>query len=149
MAGASEVRCPEDECTDVLQGAPSERLKTMLEKLSAIRKGKETGTPLMLSLLICQAIKDELRFPTLKALGARSGWPTTINFETIPLQIMEMKEEIRAFLKNEIVLGSSSVWRTFVNDVARRADMLLANFSASNEASRLAVAGMGDNRHAG
>jgi len=149
MAGASEVRCPEDECTDVLQGAPSERLKTLFEKLSAIRKGKEMGTPLILSLLICQAIKNELRFLTLKALGVRSGWPTAINFETIPSQIMEMKEEIHAFLKNEIVLGSSSAWGTFVNDVARKVDMSLADFSASNEAIRLTVAGMGDNRHAG
>ena len=149
MAGASEVQCPEDKCTDMLQGAPSEHLKTMLEKLSAIGKGKETGMPLTLSLLTCQAIKDELRFPILKALGVRSGWPMTINFETIPSQIIEMKDEIHVFLKNEIVLGSSSSWCTFVNDVARRADMSLANFSASNEVSRFTVAGIGDNRHAG
>jgi hypothetical protein len=149
MVGAGEVRCPEDGCVDVIQGSPSERLKSMLEKLSTIRNGKATGTPLILTLMICQAIKEELRFPMLKALGERSGWPATINFEAIPAQIMTLKDEVRALLINEIVLGSSFAWSTFVNDVTRKAGMSLANFSASNEAIRLSIAGGGDNRHAG
>jgi hypothetical protein len=143
------VRCPEDGCVDVLQAPLSERLGSMFEQLSNIRNGKERGTPLVLSLLVCQAIKEELRFPMLKELGVRSGWPTVIDFEGIPAQIMELKDEIRAFLKNEIVLGTSSAWSTFINDVTNKHAMSLADFAASNEATRFSVAGMGDNRHAG
>jgi len=60
MVTTGEVQCPEDECVDVLQGAPSEYLESMIQKLSSIRNGKETGTPLALSMLICQAIKEEM-----------------------------------------------------------------------------------------
>src|SRR6266567_952336 len=107
----------------------------MFKQLSNIRNGKETGTPLVLSLLICQAIKEELRFPILKELGVRSGWPTVIDFEGIPAQIMGLKDEIRALLKNEVVLGTSSAWSTFVNDITNKGDMSLAAFAASNEAT--------------
>ena len=143
------MRCPEDGCADVLQGPLSERLGSMFDQLSNVRTGKEKGTPLVQSLLICQAIKEELRFPMLKELGVRSGWPTVIDFEGIPAQIMELKDEIRALLKNEIVLGTSSAWSTFVYDITTKRGMSLANFAASSEATRLSVAGMGDNRHAG
>lgn len=78
-----------------------------------------------------------------------SEWPTVIDFEGIPAQIMELKDEIRTFLKNEIILGTSSVWSTFINDVTNKCTMSLADFVASNEATRLSVAGIGDNRHAG
>ena len=149
MVGAGEVRCPEDGCLNVLQGALSERLKSLFEKLSSIRKGEEMGMPLVLSLLICQAIKEEMRILMLKALGKCSGWPTTINFEAIPAQIMELKDEIRALLKNEIVLGSSFAWGTFVNDITNKATISLAKFVASNEVIQLLVAGMGNNRHTG
>ena len=143
-----EVRCPEDGCVDVLQGAPSERLESMFQKLSSIRNGKETGTPLVLSLLICQAIKEEMRFPMLKALGERSGWPGAINFEGIPAHVMALRDEINGLLKNDIILGTSFAWRTFVKDVTN-CGMGLAEFSSSREATRFSVAGMGDNRHAG
>lgn len=149
MRAAAEVRCPEDGCVDSLQGPLSERLGSMFEQLSNIRNGKETGTPLVLSLLICQAIKEESRFPMLKALGVSSGWPSVIDFGGIPARIMELKDEIRALLKNEIVLGTSFSWGTFVNDITSKHDMSLADFAASNDATRLSVAGMGDNRHAG
>jgi hypothetical protein len=121
----------------------------MFDQLSNVLTGKERGTPLVQSLLICQAIKEELRFPMLKELGVRSGWPTVIDFEGIPAQIMELKDEIRALLKNEIVLGTSSAWSTFVYNITTKRSMSLANFVASSEATRLSVAGMGDNRHAG
>lgn len=85
----------------------------------------------------------------LKELGVRSGWPTVIDFEGIPAQIMDLKVEIHAFLKNEVVLGTSSAWSTFINDVTNKRAMSLADFAASNEATRFSVAGMGDNRHAG
>ena len=143
------MQCPEDGCADVLQGPLSERLGSMFEQLSNMRTGKGRGTPLVLSLLICQAIKEELRFPMLKELGVRSGWPTVIDFEGIPAQIMELKDEIRALLQNEIVLGTSSTWSTFINDLTNKRAMSLADFSASNEATRFSVAGMGDNKHAG
>lgn len=77
-----------------------------------------------------------------------SEWPTVIDFEGIPAQIMELKDEIRALLQNEIILGTSSTWSTFINDVTNKHAMSLADFSASNEATRFSVAGMGDNRHA-
>ena len=143
------MRCPAEGCGDVLQGSPSERLKSMFDKLSSIKKGKETGTPLGFGLLICEAIKEELRFPMLKALGERSGWPFYISFEAIPDRIMKFKDEIRALLQNEIVLGTSFAWKVFVNDVTRKANMSLVDFSYSNEATRLSVAGAGDNKHAG
>lgn len=149
MVRAGEVWCPAEGCEDVLRGSPSERLKSMFDKLSSIQKGKETGTPLVLSLLICEAIKEELRFPMLKALGERSGWPSNINFEAVPDRIMMFKDEIRALLKNEIVLGTSFAWRVFVNDVTKKANMSLADFSHSNEATRLSIAGAGNNKHAG
>ena len=38
---AGEVRCPEDGCVDILQGAPSEHLESMFQKFSSIRSGKE------------------------------------------------------------------------------------------------------------
>ena len=60
MTTTGEVRCPEDGCVDELQGAPSECLELMFQKLSNIRSGKEMGTPLVLSVLICQAIKEEM-----------------------------------------------------------------------------------------
>lgn len=142
------MRCPEDGCVDVLQGAPSERLELMFQKLSSVRSGKETGTPLVLSLFICQAIKEEMRFPMLKALGEQSGWPRAINFEGIPAQIMALKDEINGFLKNEIILGTSFAWCTFVKDVTS-GGAGLAEFASSSEATRFSVAGMGDNRHAG
>ena len=120
----------------------------MFRKLSSIRSGKETRTPLVLSLLIYQAIKEEMQFPMLKALGERSGWPTAINFEGIPAQIMALKDEIIGLLKNEIILDTSFTWHTFVKDVTN-SRMGLAKFASSSEATRFAVAGMGDNRHAG
>ena len=67
------MRCPAEWCGDVVQGSPSERLKSMFDELSSVQKGKKKGTPLVLSLLICGAIKEELHFPMLKALGERSG----------------------------------------------------------------------------
>ena len=73
ISNEDEVRCPEDGCVDVLQGAPSECLESMFQKLSSIQSGKETGMPLVLSLLICQVIKEEMRFPVLKVLGEWSG----------------------------------------------------------------------------
>jgi len=85
----------------------------------------------------------------LRELGLRSGWPAVIHFEGIPTQIMELKDEIHALLKNEIVLGTSSAWSTFVNDITNKHAMSLAEFAASNEVTRFSVAGMGDNRHAG
>ena len=145
---AGEVRCPEDGCVDILQGAPSEHLESMFQKFSSIRSGKEVGTPLVLSLLICQAIKEEMRFPMLKALGEQSGWPQYINFEGIPKRIMTLKDEINGFLKNEIILGTSFAWYTFVKDVTS-GGMGLAKYASSSEATRFSVAGMGDNRHAG
>jgi hypothetical protein len=148
MIITGEVRCPEDGCVDMLQGAPSEHLQTMFQKLSSIRSGKEMGTPLVLSLLICQAIKEEMQFPMLKALGEQSGWPTAITFEAILAQIMALKDEIMGLLKNEIILGTSFAWRTFVKDVTNHG-MGLAKFASSSEATRFSVAGMGDNRHAG
>ena len=150
MVTTGEVQCPEDDCGDVLQGAPSEHLESMLQQLSSIRNGKETGTPLALqTVLICLAIKEEMRLPMLKALGERSGWPKTINFEAIPAQIIALKDEIRGLLQNEIILGTSPAWRCFVNDVTNKGDMSLAKFASSDEATRFFVAGMGDNRHAG
>jgi len=149
MVTTGEVRCPEDGCVDVLQGAPSERLESMFQKLSCIQSGKETGTPLVLSTFICQAIKEEMQFPMLKALGERSGWPRAIIFEAIPAQIIALKDEIHGLLKNEIVLGTSFSWRTFVNDVTNKGRMSLAKFAYSSEATRFSVAGMGDNGHAG
>ena len=85
----------------------------------------------------------------LKALGERSGWPSNIKFEAIPDQIMRFKDEIRALLKNEIVLGTSFAWGVFVTDVTKIANMSLADFSHSNEATRLSVAGSGNNKHTG
>jgi hypothetical protein len=148
MTTTGEVRCPEDGCEDAIQGAPSEHLESMIQKLSSIRSGKETGTPLVLSLLICQAIKEEMRFPMLKALGEQSGWPRAINFEGIPAQIMALKDEINGLLKNEIILGTSFAWRTFVKDITS-SGMGLAKFATSSISTRFSVAGMGDNRHAG
>ena len=60
MTRAAKVRCPEDDCIDVLQAPLSERLGLMFEHLSNIRNGKEKGMSLIQSLLICQAIKEEL-----------------------------------------------------------------------------------------
>lgn len=57
---ATVVRCPEDGCVDVPQAPLSECLGSMFEQLSNIRNGKERGTPRVLSLLVCQAIKEEL-----------------------------------------------------------------------------------------
>ena len=137
MVRTGEVQCPAEGCGDVLQGSLSERLESMFDKLSSIQKGKETGTLLILGLLICEAIKEELHFPMLKALGEHSGWPLNINFEAVPDQIMRFKDEIHALLKNEIVLGTSFAWRVFVNDVTKKANMLLADFSCSNKATLL------------
>jgi len=85
----------------------------------------------------------------LKALGEWSGWPKAINFEAIPMQIIALKDEIRGLLTNEIILGASIAWRTFINDVTNKGGMSLAKFASSNEATRFFIAGMGDNGHAG
>jgi hypothetical protein len=132
----------------MLPASPSDSLKAKLKNLSRIRQGKEKGTPYLLSVLICEAIKKELRFPMLKALGKRMGWPSVIDFESVPDRIMKVKDEIRALLKNDIVLGSSFAWKVFVTDVTS-ADMCFADFGASGEATRLSIAGEGDNKHAG
>ena len=121
----------------------------MFNKLSSIQKGKETGTLLVLSLLICEAIKEELHFLMLKALGERSEWPSNINFEAVPDRIMMFKDEICTLLKNEIVLGTSFAWRVFMNDVTKKANMSLADFSHLNKATRLSIAGARNNKHAG
>jgi len=132
---------------DVLLGTPSEGLRAKLDKLASIRSGKEK---LFQSLLICEAIKGELQFPMLKELGKRSNWPSVITFESIPNRIMKLGDEIRALLKNEIVLGTSFAWRVFFNDITRKkVNMTLADFSSSTEAIRFSVAGAGDNKHAG
>ena len=89
-----------------------------------------------------------MRFPVLKVLGERSGWPRAINFEGIPAQIMTLKDEINGLLKNEIILGTSFAWCTFVKDVTK-SGMGLAVFASSRAATRFSAAGMGDNRHAG
>ena len=148
QVGANEVQCPEDECTDVLPGLPSDSLKAKLEKLSSIQQGKEKGSPHFLSVLICQAIKKELQFPMLRTLGEHSGWPSAIDFESVPDRIMKLTNEIRGLLENEIVLGTSFAWEVFMHDVTRK-DMSFADFSHSSEAFRLSVAGEGKNKHAG
>lgn len=148
--GANEVQCPEDGCTDVLPGPPSDGLRTKLEKLSSIQQGKEKGTPYFLSVLICQAIKKELRYPMLRALGEHSGWPSVIDFESVPGRIMKLKNEIRGLLENEIILGTSFAWKVFVNDVTRKdVSTSFADFARSSEAIRLSIAGEGKNKHAG
>ena len=75
-----------------------------------------------------------MRLPTLRALGERLGWPIAINFEGIPARIMALKDEINALLKNEITLGTSDAWHTFVKDVTN-AGMGLAEFASSREAT--------------
>ena len=121
----------------------------MFDKLLSIQKGKEMGTLLILGLLICEAIKEELRFPMLKALGERLGWPLNINFKAVPDRIIRFKDKIHALLKNEIVLGTLFTWRVFVNDVTKKANMSLADFLRSNKATQLSIAGAGNNKHAG
>lgn len=88
-----------------------------------------------LSMLICLAIKEEMRLPMLKALGEQSGWPRAINFEAIPMQIIALKDEICSLLQNEIILSALSAWHTFVNDITNKGDMSLAKFASSNEAT--------------
>ena len=86
------------------------------------------------------------RIPTIPLGSARNVWgrvkywPRAINFEGIPAQIMTLKDEINGFLKNEIILGTSFAWRTFVKDVTK-SGMGLAGFASSRAATHSPLQG--------
>lgn len=72
-----------------------------------------------LKISICTEI---MRIRKLKATRHASelyGWPIDINFATLPVRIMKIKEVIQSRVTNQAALGHCFIWEGLLDDINR------------------------------
>lgn len=64
---------------------------------------------------ICKKIKSDMRSPQILESAVKLGWPTTIDFQSLPQRISSHWTQIRALFTSPSLLKESPAWSFFIS----------------------------------
>ena len=85
------------------------------------KKGRGQG---IATLQLCAIISAHYDKDKCIADALEQGWPLEFDLRDLVDRVVNRKVDLRSLIKNEIVLGTSAVWRDFVQNLSDNATRL-------------------------
>ncbi|KAJ7185062.1 hypothetical protein C8R46DRAFT_1209246 [Mycena filopes] len=112
--------CPT--CDEEIPLQPSARLLSLLDEYQKLIEsvGKNGAGVTYLEIQICAAVSQNKTLGRIQQQAASHGWPTEIDFATIPIRIHAFLPQVYQLIQDPAILRESPVWRSFCLNISRR-----------------------------